>query len=100
MVGLGAVPAGTQFFVLFFLPESREYVSAGFLCMISQCERIARILIRKGNFDGARAILAKVYGHATPKQVDLKVHIYANRRLHDSNEYTACCSPIRGQAKH
>jgi MFS transporter, SP family, solute carrier family 2 (myo-inositol transporter), member 13 len=27
MVGLGAVPAGLQFFVLFFLPESRKFSS-------------------------------------------------------------------------
>ncbi len=27
MVGLGAVPAGTQFFMLFFIPESRTYSS-------------------------------------------------------------------------
>lgn len=25
MVGLGAVPAGIQIFLLFFMPESREY---------------------------------------------------------------------------
>ncbi|KAF7798166.1 hypothetical protein EIP86_009383 [Pleurotus ostreatoroseus] len=55
MVGLGAIPAGTQFFMLFFLPES------------------PRILIRKGNLDAAKNILARVYGHATPKQVDLKL---------------------------
>ncbi|THH00255.1 hypothetical protein EW026_g2249 [Hermanssonia centrifuga] len=55
MVGLGAVPAGTQFFMLFFLPES------------------PRILLRRGDIDAAKSIMSKVYAHATPQQVDLKV---------------------------
>ncbi|KAH8101726.1 general substrate transporter [Cristinia sonorae] len=55
MVGLGAVPAGLQFVFLFFLPES------------------PRILLRRGNIEGARAVMAKVYSKATSEQVDLKV---------------------------
>ncbi|TCD63427.1 myo-inositol transporter [Steccherinum ochraceum] len=55
MVGLGAVPAGLQFIFLFFLPES------------------PRILLRRGNVEAARAVMAKVYSKATPEQVDLKV---------------------------
>ncbi|KAI0767303.1 general substrate transporter [Fomes fomentarius] len=55
MVGLGAVPASLQFVFLFFLPES------------------PRIMIRRDNFEAARATMAKIYAHATPEQIDLKV---------------------------
>ncbi|XP_006455078.1 hypothetical protein AGABI2DRAFT_187542 [Agaricus bisporus var. bisporus H97] len=57
MVGLGAVPAGIQFVLLFFLPES------------------PRILLQRGNIDGARAIMNKIYAHATVEQLDLKVRV-------------------------
>ncbi|TFK92544.1 general substrate transporter [Polyporus arcularius HHB13444] len=59
MVGLGAVPAAVQFLVLFFLPES------------------PRIMIRRENFESARATMAKIYAYATPEQVDLKVKTLA-----------------------
>ncbi|TBU44093.1 general substrate transporter [Dichomitus squalens] len=55
MVGLGAVPSGLQFLFLLFLPES------------------PRIMIRRGNSEAAQAIMAKIYAHATPEQLDLKV---------------------------
>ncbi|EKM78245.1 hypothetical protein AGABI1DRAFT_75730 [Agaricus bisporus var. burnettii JB137-S8] len=57
MVGLGAVPAGIQFVLLFFLPES------------------PRILLQRGDIDGARAIMSKIYAHATVEQLDLKVRV-------------------------
>ncbi|PCH37438.1 general substrate transporter [Wolfiporia cocos MD-104 SS10] len=57
MVGLGSVPAGLQFFFLFFLPES------------------PRILIRRGRFEDARAVVSKIYAHATSEQVDLKIKV-------------------------
>lgn len=57
MVGLGAVPAGIQFFLLFFLPES------------------PRILIQRGNIEGARRIMTKIYAYAKPEEVDLKVKV-------------------------
>ena len=34
---------------------------------------VARILVRRGDLEKARDTLAKIYAHATPKQVDLKV---------------------------
>ncbi|KAI0634311.1 general substrate transporter [Trametes polyzona] len=55
MVGLGAVPAAAQAVFLFFLPES------------------PRIMIRRDNVEAARGTMAKIYAHATPEQVDLKV---------------------------
>ncbi|KAI0631817.1 general substrate transporter [Trametes polyzona] len=55
MVGLGAVPAGLQCMFLAFLPES------------------PRIMIKRQNLEAARATMAKIYAHATPEQVDLKV---------------------------
>ncbi|PIL29118.1 MFS general substrate transporter [Ganoderma sinense ZZ0214-1] len=55
MVGLGAVPAGLQCIFLFFLPES------------------PRIMIKRQKIEAARAIMAKIYSHATPEQVDLMV---------------------------
>jgi hypothetical protein len=33
----------------------------------------ARVLIRRGNVDGARAIMTKIYAYANPEEVDLKV---------------------------
>ncbi|KAG5651467.1 hypothetical protein H0H81_008552 [Sphagnurus paluster] len=57
MVGLGAVPAGIQFVLLFYLPES------------------PRILIRRGNMTEARRIMAKIYAFARPEEVDLKVKV-------------------------
>ncbi|KAF8879825.1 general substrate transporter [Infundibulicybe gibba] len=57
MVGLGAVPAGLQLIFLLFLPES------------------PRILIRRGNMAGARAIMTKIYAFAQPEEVDLKVKL-------------------------
>ncbi|EMD36968.1 hypothetical protein CERSUDRAFT_83989 [Gelatoporia subvermispora B] len=59
MVGLGAVPAAVQFCFLFMLPES------------------PRILIRRGDFEGAHAVLTKIYARATPEQVDLKAKVLA-----------------------
>ncbi|KAM5540670.1 hypothetical protein V8D89_005701 [Ganoderma adspersum] len=55
MIALGVVPAGLQCIFLFFLPES------------------PRIMIRRQKFEAARATMAKIYSHATPEQVDLKV---------------------------
>ncbi|KAF7973081.1 hypothetical protein HWV62_16278 [Athelia sp. TMB] len=57
MVGLGAVPSGIQLGLLFFMPES------------------PRILIRRGDEEGARRIMARIYAFATPEQVDLKVKV-------------------------
>lgn len=74
MVGLGAVPSGLQLIFLFFLPESRECIYFGQISSIEQFSS-ARILIRRGNIDAARAILAKIYAYATPEQVDLKVSL-------------------------
>ncbi|TFK32166.1 general substrate transporter [Crucibulum laeve] len=57
MVGLGAVPAALQVAFLFFLPES------------------PRILVRRGNKEAAHAIMTKIYAHAKPEEVDLKVKV-------------------------
>lgn len=57
MVGLGAIPAGVQTVLLFFLPES------------------PRILIRRGDKAGARAVMSKIYSFAKPEEVDLKVKV-------------------------
>jgi len=57
MVGLGSVPAALQVFFLFFLPES------------------PRILIRRGNDEAAYKIMTRIYAHAKPEQVDLKVKV-------------------------
>ncbi|KAH9947864.1 general substrate transporter [Amylocystis lapponica] len=57
MVGLGSVPAAVQFFFLYFLPES------------------PRIMIRRGNPDEARAVMTKIYSHASPEQIDLKLRV-------------------------
>ncbi|KAH7929017.1 general substrate transporter [Leucogyrophana mollusca] len=57
MVGLGTVPAAVQLFFLAFLPES------------------PRILVRRGNLDAAHKVLTKVYAHAQPEQVDLKLKV-------------------------
>ncbi|KAI0657522.1 general substrate transporter [Cubamyces menziesii] len=59
MVGLGAVPAALQALFLFFLPES------------------PRIMIRRNQYDAAHATMTKIYSHATPEQVDLKVRSLA-----------------------
>ncbi|KIP05610.1 hypothetical protein PHLGIDRAFT_73996 [Phlebiopsis gigantea 11061_1 CR5-6] len=55
MVGLGAVPAGFQFLMLLFLPES------------------PRVLIRRGEMDKAKHVMSRIYALATPAQVSLKV---------------------------
>ena len=73
MVGLGAVPAGLQFIFLFFLPESRELPASITSKLSSLYLDVARILLKWGNIEGARAVMAKVYSKATPEQVDLKV---------------------------
>ncbi|GLB39549.1 putative major facilitator superfamily, sugar transporter (TC 2.A.1.1) family protein [Lyophyllum shimeji] len=73
MVGLGAVPAGIQFVLLFFLPES------------------PRILIRRGDIDKARGIMAKIYAFASAEQVDLKVkvlHAAVQKSIEISNTTT------------
>ncbi|KAF8064869.1 general substrate transporter [Lyophyllum atratum] len=73
MVGLGAVPAGVQFVLLFFLPES------------------PRILIRRGNMAQAHAIMAKIYAFARPEEVDLKVkvlHAAVQRSIEITNTTT------------
>ncbi|KAI3998358.1 MFS general substrate transporter, partial [Schizophyllum commune Loenen D] len=57
MVGLGAVPAGIQLFLLYFLPES------------------PRILIRRGFLDATYDVMAKIYPYAKPHEVDLKVKV-------------------------
>ncbi|KAI0062567.1 general substrate transporter [Artomyces pyxidatus] len=57
MVGLGTVPAGLQVIFLFFLPES------------------PRILLKRGHVDEARAVMGKIYAHATSEQVDMKVKV-------------------------
>ncbi|KAI0265420.1 general substrate transporter [Gloeopeniophorella convolvens] len=57
MVGLGTVPSGLQLIFLFFLPES------------------PRILLKRGQVEEARAVMSKVYSHATPEQIDLKVKV-------------------------
>ena len=38
MVGLGAVPAGIQVILLFFLPESRKYLKELFMKPLSESE--------------------------------------------------------------
>lgn len=55
MVGLGAIPAALQIIFLFFLPES------------------PRVLIRRGNFEAARAVMSKIYSLATAEEVNLKL---------------------------
>ncbi|KAF9497573.1 general substrate transporter [Pleurotus eryngii] len=57
MIGLGAVPAGIQIFLLLSMPES------------------PRILIRKGNLSAAHAVMTRVYAHANERDVDLKVKV-------------------------
>ncbi|CAE6469634.1 unnamed protein product [Rhizoctonia solani] len=57
MVGLGAVPAALQLAMLPFLPES------------------PRILVRSGNLEQAEKNMSKIYAHATPEQVTLKVKL-------------------------
>ncbi|KAG9022547.1 myo-inositol transporter, partial [Tulasnella sp. UAMH 9824] len=57
MVGLGAVPAALQFFFLPFLPES------------------PRILLRQGNRYTAARNLSKIYGKATPEEIEQRVRL-------------------------
>ncbi|KAL5520883.1 hypothetical protein ACEPAF_2886 [Sanghuangporus sanghuang] len=57
MVGLGAVPAGLQLIFLFILPES------------------PRIMIMRGKLQEADAVMRKIYSHATPEQIKLKVKV-------------------------
>ncbi|KIM82675.1 hypothetical protein PILCRDRAFT_819983 [Piloderma croceum F 1598] len=57
MVGLGSVPAGIQVIFLFFLPES------------------PRILLLRGDDEAVHKIMTRIYAHATPEQVDLKVKV-------------------------
>jgi SP family myo-inositol transporter-like MFS transporter 13 len=79
MVGLGAIPAGIQFLFLFVLPESRTCLLPFLLDLTnnqltaSQNGNIARILLHRGNIGGAREIMRKIYAHATPENIDLKV---------------------------
>ncbi|KAG5730846.1 Myo-inositol transporter 1 [Termitomyces sp. T112] len=57
MVGLGAVPAGIQCLLLYFLPES------------------PRILIRRGDMVSARTVMSRIYALAQPEEVELKVKV-------------------------
>ncbi|GJE86376.1 Myo-inositol transporter [Phanerochaete sordida] len=73
MVGLGALPAGIQFVMLFFLPES------------------PRVLIHKGKMDVARGVMTKIYALATPQQISLKVaalHSAVRRSIEITNSTT------------
>lgn len=72
MVGLGTVPAGVQFVLLFFLPESRESIFLLFHSPVVLMG-VARILIRRGNMVAAHAIMTKIYAYAKPEEVELKV---------------------------
>lgn len=75
MVGLGAVPAGIQTILLFFLPESRKYFF--WWIIYGRCwvwiVLLARILLQKGDTTGALAVMTKIYAFAKPEEVDLKV---------------------------
>ncbi|KAG8928079.1 myo-inositol transporter [Tulasnella sp. 417] len=57
MVGLGALPAALQFFFLPFLPES------------------PRILLRQGNRYTATRNLSKIYGKASPEEIEQRVRL-------------------------
>ncbi|PBK85306.1 general substrate transporter [Armillaria gallica] len=57
MVGLGAVPAGIQLVFLLFLPES------------------PRIMLLRGDLPAAQRIMTKIYAHAKPVDVELKVKV-------------------------
>ncbi|KAG9017471.1 myo-inositol transporter [Tulasnella sp. 427] len=57
MVGFGAAPAALQFFFLPFLPES------------------PRILLRQGNRYTATRNLAKIYGRASPEEIEQRVRL-------------------------
>ncbi|KAL9709157.1 hypothetical protein Ac2012v2_007510 [Leucoagaricus gongylophorus] len=57
MVGLGAIPGGIQFLLLFLLPES------------------PRVLLHKGNTSAARDVMRKIYAYAKPEDIDLKVRV-------------------------
>lgn len=74
MVGIGAIPAGFQIAVMFWLPESPRY------------------LVRKNRSAEARVVLSKIYEGESEVQLDEKVryleeHINADlRRYKDSGE--------------
>ncbi|KAK0479250.1 general substrate transporter [Armillaria novae-zelandiae] len=57
MVGLGAVPAGIQLIFLLFLPET------------------PRIMLLRGDLPAAQKIMTKIYAHAKPADVELKVKV-------------------------
>ncbi|KAJ3741614.1 major facilitator superfamily domain-containing protein [Lentinula detonsa] len=57
MVGLSCIPAGIQFILLYFLPES------------------PRILLRRGNIDSVRRIMSRIYAAATPRELEMKVKV-------------------------
>ncbi|KAK0499128.1 general substrate transporter [Armillaria luteobubalina] len=57
MVGLGAVPAGIQLIFLLFLPET------------------PRIMLLRGDLPAAQEIMTKIYAHAKPADVELKVKV-------------------------
>jgi SP family myo-inositol transporter-like MFS transporter 13 len=56
-VGLGIVPSIVQLCLFHFLPES------------------PRVLILRGQDDRAQAVLAKIYPHATPQILELKLRV-------------------------
>ncbi|KAL7270871.1 myo-inositol transporter itr1 [Rhizina undulata] len=55
MVGIGAIPAGLQFFMLYFLPESPRY------------------LVRINRDADAKEVLSKIYKGASQEDLDTKV---------------------------
>ncbi|KAJ4000274.1 general substrate transporter [Lentinula boryana] len=57
MVGLSCIPAGIQFILLYFLPES------------------PRILLRRGNIESVRRIMSRIYAAATPRELEMKVKV-------------------------
>ncbi|KAJ4476634.1 general substrate transporter [Lentinula aciculospora] len=61
MVGLSCIPAGIQFILLFFLPES------------------PRILLRRGKLDTVRRIMSKIYATATPRDLEMKAYRFLCR---------------------
>lgn len=73
MVGLGTVPAGVQFILLMFLPESRRYMPCFQGTHAHSRMPPARILIRTGKPEKARRILSRIYSLAPPQQIELKV---------------------------
>ena len=75
MVGLSAVPAGIQFILLFLLPESRtpsdRWVDHNHFMLMYH--PIARILLHRRDISGAREVMRRIYAHAGPEDLDLKV---------------------------